>query len=288
MTRRLVLLAILVVVAVGGGLWWQSHEAPAPGWQGYVDADYVRAGPTLGGQLVSLAVHRGDQVAAGGPLFAQDDADDLAARDQAAATLAEAQDRLTNLQTAGRETEITQAQADLADMRATRDRIANDLNRNRQLLRSGAATQQTVDQQQADLESAAAHVKASEAKLSQMQQSTGRQFEIAAQRAVVAEQRAALEQAEWRLAQRHVAAPAAGVVADTYALPGEMIPSRRSCGGTAAPRQHLCAVLRPRDGAGDDPPRPATDDRLRQLRFRPDRPDLVHRAATGIHAARDL
>ncbi len=223
MKSTLVLVAVLVALAIGGGLWWQGHEAPPPGWQGYVDADYVRVGPTLAGQLVGLAVRRGDQVAAGAPLFAQDDADDLAARDQAAATLAEAQDRLTNLEKAGRETEIAQAQADLVDMRATRDRIANDLSRNRQLLRSGAATQQTVDQQQADLESAVAHVKASEAKLQQIQDSTGRQYEIAAQRAVVAEQRAALAQAEWRLAQRHVTAPAAALVADTYALPGEMM-----------------------------------------------------------------
>ncbi|HVC59939.1 MAG TPA: HlyD family efflux transporter periplasmic adaptor subunit [Acetobacteraceae bacterium] len=222
MKRLLIVGAVLAALALGGGLWWQNHHAPAPGWQGYVDADYLRVGPTLGGQLVSLAVHRGAQVAAGAPLFAQDDADDRAARDQAAATLAEAQDRLTNLEKAGRETEIVQAQADLADMRATRDRIAKDLGRNRQLLRSGAATRQTVDQQQADLDSAVAHVKASEAKLAQIQASTGRQYEIAAQRAVVAQQRAALAQAEWRLAQRHVTAPAAALVADTYALPGEV------------------------------------------------------------------
>jgi HlyD family secretion protein len=223
MTRRLILVALLVVLAIGGGLWWQSIEAPPPGWQGYADADYVRVGPTLAGQLVTLSVHRGDEVAAGAPLFAQDATDDRAARDQAQAALNEAQDRLTNLERAGRETEIAQAEADLADMRAARDRIAKDLDRNRQLLRTGAAAQQIVDQQQADYDSAAAHVKASEAKLQQIQQSTGRQYEIAAQRAVVEQQQAALAQAEWRLAQRSVTAPAASRVADTYALPGEMM-----------------------------------------------------------------
>ncbi len=223
MTRRLILVAMLIALVIGGGLWWQSYEAPSPGWQGYVDADYVRVGPTLGGQLVTLSVHRGDEVTAGTPLFAQDDADDIAARDQAVATLAEAQSRLTNLEKAGRETEIAQAQADVVDQRSTRDRIARDLARNRELLRSGAATQQIVDQQSADFDSAVAHVKASEAKLQQIQEATGRQYEIMAQRAVVAEQQAAVAQAEWRLAQRHVAAPAAARVADTYALPGEMM-----------------------------------------------------------------
>ena len=223
MRRLLLFAAVLATLALGGGLWWRNHQAPPPGWQGYVDADYLRVGPTFGGQLVSLAVHRGDQVAAGAPLFEQDDTDDCAARDQAAATLDQAQNQLTNLEKGGRETEIAQAQADLVDMRATRDRIATDLTRNRQLLRIGGATQQTVDQQQADLDSAAAHVRASEAKLEQIQSSTGRQYEIAAPRAMVAMQRAALAQAEWRLAQRHVTAPTAALVADTYALPGEMM-----------------------------------------------------------------
>lgn len=223
MKRWWIAAALLGAAALSAGLWWQNRPTPAPGWQGYVDADYVRVGPTQPGLLVALSVHRGDQVAAGAPLFAQDDTDDCAARDQAAAALAEAKNRLTNLEKAGRQTEIAQAEADVADMRAARDRIATDLARNRQLLRSGAATQQIVQEQEADLESAEAHVRASEAKLQQIQDSTGREYEIAAQRAVAQEQQAALAQAQWRLDQRHVAAPAAAAVADTYAQPGEMI-----------------------------------------------------------------
>lgn len=224
MIRRLLLpAAVLGAVALGIGLWWQTRTPPAPGWQGYADADYVRIGPAQSGVLATLPVRRGAQVAAGARLFDQDDTEECAARDQAAAALAEAKDRLTNLEKAGRETEIVQAQADLADMRAARDRIATDLARNRQLLRSGGATQQTVQEQEAELASANAHVKASEAKLVQMQSPTGRQFEIAAQKAVVQEQQAALAQAQWRLDQRHVVAPVAGRIADTYALPGEML-----------------------------------------------------------------
>lgn len=223
MRRLLLPFLLLAALAAGGALWWHNHDAPQPGWQGYVDADYVRVAPTLAGQLVTLSVHRGQQVAAGTPLFAQDDTDECAAQAQAAATLAEAKDRLTNLAKAGRETEIAQAKADLADMIATRDQIAEDLNRNQQLLRSGAATQQTVDQQRAQLASANAHVEAAQAKLRQIQDPTGRQYEIEAQQKVVAAQQAALAQADWRLAQRHVTAPMAAEVADTYAVPGEMI-----------------------------------------------------------------
>lgn len=222
--RRSLLLIVLVALAAGAGGWWWLTRATTPvGWQGYVDADYIRVGPTLTGQLVSLAVHRGDEVAADAPLFAQDDIDERAAVKQAAAQLAEAEARATNMEKSGREAEIAQAEADLADMRAARDKIGKDLARNEQLLPHGAVSAQTVDQQRADLASASAHVQAAEAKLELIRSSTGRQYEIAAQHAVVEAQQAALAQANWRLAQRHLCAPVAGRVVETYALPGEMV-----------------------------------------------------------------
>jgi HlyD family secretion protein len=223
MKRRLIALLLLAGGAGAAGWWWLGQDSATDAWQGYVDGEYVRVSPTLTGRIVSLAVSRGSQVAAGAKLFAQDDADDIAARDAAAGKLAEAEARLTNLQTASRETEIAQARADLADLVATRDRIARDLARNEELLKSGAASRQIVDQQRADIASATARAAAASAKLDQMQSPMGRQYEIAAQSAMVAQARAALAQADWQLDQRHVAAPAAALVADTFARPGETI-----------------------------------------------------------------
>jgi HlyD family secretion protein len=162
-------------------------------------------------------------VAVGAALFTQDDADDVAARDAAAGKLAETEARLANLEMRSRDTEIAQARADLADIVATRDRIAKDLARNEELLRTGAASRQTVDQQRADLSSAIARAEAATAKLTQMQSPTGRAYEIAAQRAMVAQARAGLAQAEWQVTQRHVTAPVAALVSDTYARRGETI-----------------------------------------------------------------
>jgi HlyD family secretion protein len=222
--KRAVVAALLLAVAAGAaGWWWLGGTSGADAWQGYVDAEYVRVSPTLTGRVTGIAVARGDQVAAGAPLFTQDDADDVAARDMAAGKLAEAQARLTNLETRMRDTEIAQARADLADIVATRDRIAKDLARNEELLRTGAASQQTVDQQRADLSSAVARAQAATAKLAQMESPTGREYEIAAQRAMVEQARAGLAQAQWRVDQRHVSARVAGLVSDTYARPGETI-----------------------------------------------------------------
>jgi HlyD family secretion protein len=223
MKRTLVLVALLVAGGGGGGWWWQHRATDPAAWQGYVDAEYVRVSPTLTGRVTGIAVARGDQVAAGAPLFTQDDADDVAARDAAAGKLAEARARLANLETSMRDTEIAQARADLADLVATRDRIAKDLARNEDLLRTGAASRQTVDQQRADLSSAIAHVEAATAKLAQMESPTGREYEIAAQRAMVAQAQAGLAQAQWQVDQRHITAPVAALVSDTYARPGETI-----------------------------------------------------------------
>ena len=224
MNRKLLLLiAVIGLAGLAGGAWWLQRNGQAPGWQGYVDADYVTIGPTQSGLLTTLSVRRGDTIAKGAKLFDQDDTDDRAARDQARASLAQAKAVLINLQTASRDTEIAQAAANVADLRAARDRIAQDLERNMRLMHAGATPKQTVEQGQQDLASAAAKVRGAEAKLDEDRSPTGRENEIAAQQAVVLQQEAALTAAQWRFDQRHVVAPAGGRIADTMAQPGEML-----------------------------------------------------------------
>jgi HlyD family secretion protein len=77
------------LVLAGAGWWWTHGRAPAPiEWQGYAEADFVKVGPTQQGLLTAVAVARGDKVAAGAPLFDQDDMSDRAAIDQARRQLA--------------------------------------------------------------------------------------------------------------------------------------------------------------------------------------------------------
>lgn len=223
MNPRLIGAAVLFIAA-GGGWWWRAHlAASGPGWQGYAEADYVKVGPTQQGRLTALHVGRGDSVAAGQRLFDQDDADDLAARDQAMADLAEAGARLVNLQSPGRDTEIAQAEADLADANAVLERADKDRTRAELLVRTNAASRQSVDLSQAESRSAAARVLSAQAKLAHLREPIGRAHEITAQRASFESARARLAQAEWRLGERHAVAPLAGRVAETYARPGETL-----------------------------------------------------------------
>ena len=217
---------LLVIAAVGGAAWFVSARRGAPPpmeWQGYADADFVKVGPTQQGLVTAIHVARGDLVVKGAPLFEQDDADDRAAADQAARLLRQAKDQLANLNNPGKPTEIAQAEANLRDAEAARDRVSADLERNQALLKTGAATAQLVEQEQADFRSAQAKIGVAQAALEQVRGPIGRPNEIAAQSAAVDALQAALVQARWRLAQRSVLAPASGVIADVLAQPGETL-----------------------------------------------------------------
>jgi hypothetical protein len=170
----------------------QRSERPpvAIVWQGYAEADFGMVGPTQQG-LLAVLVARGDEVAAGVSLFAQDDADDRAARDQAA----QAARQLVNLEEGGKPTEIEQVTANLADAHATLLRTVADLGRGEALLPKGDATKPSVDQLRADQLSAQAKVESLQAALAQSRAPMGREGEIPAQRAAVAASRAALAMA---------------------------------------------------------------------------------------------
>jgi HlyD family secretion protein len=101
------------------------------------------------------------------------------------------------------------------------DRANRDLERAEMLVKTHVVSVQQRDQARADALSAAAKVRSMEAALALKKSPTGREQEVQAQSAVLAENRAQLAQAEWRLAQRRMAAPAGGLISDVYAHVGE-------------------------------------------------------------------
>lgn len=224
MDRRIVVLSALALAI--GALWWVFLRPRPPGpeeWQGYADADFVKVGPTQQGLITAVRVQRGDRVVKGAPLFEQDDANDRYAVEQTARLLQQTRDQLANLQSPAKPTEIAQAEANLRDAKAAREKVLADLQRNQVLLKSGAATAQTVDEERADLASAEAKIAADEAALDQAKAPLGRPGEIIAQTSAVDAAEAALAMARWRLEQRAVASPVSGVVADVLARPGETL-----------------------------------------------------------------
>ncbi len=224
MNQRILVLALIVAaLAVASWLYLGRGGHGPEEWQGYAEADFVKVGPTQQGLVTAVHVERGDHVVKGEPLFDQDNTSDRAAVDQAARLAQQTKDQLANLKSPGKPTEIAQAAANLGDAVAARGKVEADLQRNESLLKNGAATAQLVDEEKADLASADAKIAAAEAALQQAQAPLGRPEEIVAQASAVDAADAALAQARWRLAQRSVASPVAGIVADVLARPGETL-----------------------------------------------------------------
>jgi HlyD family secretion protein len=225
--RRLIAAAIVILMtaAAGAGWWWITRVPQPVEWQGYAEADFIKVGPTQQGLLTSLYVARGSKVEAGAPLFDQDDTNDRASHDQTERQLRQAEEQLVNLQAGGKPTEIQQAEANLADAHAARDKLEADIKRNEELVKIGGVSKQLFEDQRADLRSAVARAQALEAAVAQLRAPLGREGEIKAQKQLVESLRAAVAMAQWRIDQRHVTAPTAGVVADVLARPGETLPA---------------------------------------------------------------
>ena len=222
MNRQILLLIAVLLAAFG---WWRivTHSATHNEWQGYVEADFVKVAPIQQGLLTHVWVARGDQVSKGQPLFTQDETVELAARDQASRQLQQSQAQLGNLLAPGKLSEIHQAEANIADAQAARDKAELDLRRNESLLPSGGVSLQVVEEQRADLRSADAKLQGMSDALALHKEPLGRIGEIRAQQAAIDAATAALAMAQWRLDQRQVKAPDAGVVADVLARPGETV-----------------------------------------------------------------
>jgi HlyD family secretion protein len=172
---------------------------------------------------VTLSVQRGQQVDAGAPLFALDQADEKAARDQAAALLSQAQDRLSNLAKGKRQPEIAVIAAQKAQAEAQVRLAQLELDRQKKLIGSAAFMKQQFDQAQANFDQQTNRVAELRAQLQVAEIPLGRDDELRAAVSDVSANQASLAQAQWKLDQKTLAAPTAALVADTYFNPGEMI-----------------------------------------------------------------
>jgi len=196
-------------------------------WQGYVEGEYVMLASPYAGQLQKLHVRRGEQAAAGKPMFALEQESERAARLEAEQRVKSAQARMENLGVPKREPEIEALRADLRQAQAARKLSESTFSRESNLLASGATSQLRYDEARTAAERDRARVAEAEAQLRQAQMPVGRDAERKAADSEVETARASLAQAAWRLEQKSVAAPVAGLVQDTYFVEGEWVPAGR-------------------------------------------------------------
>ena len=211
--------AVAAVLAVAGC----GPDSARP-LQGYVEGEYVRVAAPFAGTLSELSVKRGDQVAAAAPLFALERENESAARREAGERLAAAEARLANLRSGKRLPEVETAAEQLQQARAMRELSAANVKRQQQLFASGFISGAALDDARAQVKRDDARVRELEAVVATARM-PARTDEIRAAEADARAAREVVAQSAWRLAQRAVAAPASGLVHDTYYVVGDWVPA---------------------------------------------------------------
>lgn len=191
---------------------------------GYAEGEYVRVASPVAGALDKLAVERGYRVAANQPLFVLEQVAERAARDQAAAQLATTQAALENLKKGRRPEEIAAIRAQHAQAVANLAVSSANLERQQQLVAQRFVSPTVLDEAGGAERRDRARVAELAAQL-QVAKLAARVDEITAAEQSVAAAKEALAQAQWKLDQKSQAAPAAGLVQDTFYRPGEWIPA---------------------------------------------------------------
>jgi len=190
--------------------------------QGYVEGEFVYVASPMPGALLELNVRRGEHVEAGAPLFALDDAEERAARDEAAGRLAQARASLTDATKGQRPTEIESLQAQIEHAKVALELSQSELARHEKLMASRATSIEEIERLRARVSQDRKRVAQLEADLKTAQLGA-RSDQIAAAEANVGALEAALARAEWELGQSRQAAPQAGVVFDTIYRQGEWV-----------------------------------------------------------------
>lgn len=213
-------LAALALAGLGLAASCQRQE-PAR-WQGYYEGEFVYVAAPLAGQLEQLHVSRGDRVQKGAPLFTLDRTTELAAQREAAQRLAQAGARLADLRKGQRPTELAALEARLGQSQAAEKLAALELERISRLYQTSVVSTDDFDRVRLNHERAAAQVAELASQLATARLGA-RSDAIAAAEAEVAAARAALERADWSVAQKTQAAPQDALVFDTLYRSGEFV-----------------------------------------------------------------
>jgi HlyD family secretion protein len=215
--ERIATLTIVLLLSACG-------DADPGGYSGYVEGEYVRVASPFAGELTLLQVKRGDTVASGAPLFALEQDNEKAAREEAQARVRQAEAKLADLHKGKRPEELDSARAQLAQAQANLRLSSAELKRSQELLASGFISAAKLDEVRSAEQRDQARVNQLKADLA-VARLAARPDEIAAASAEAKGARDALAQAEWRLQQKSQTATQPGLVADTLYQQGEWVPA---------------------------------------------------------------
>ena len=213
--RLLGAIAIIAVFLALGIFLWRQRGATDPNGaftlSGNVDVHQVELAFRVSGRIADLKAQEGDRVSAGQVLAELDPVPfqtDVAA---AKADLAQAQAQLDKTRHGFRVEEIAQARATVALRAADLENARVTLQRQEQLVATGLATHQQIDDAQARVDMSAAQLTAARDQLT-LELHGSRIEDIETQEALYAAAQASLQKAQTALSDATLLAPSSGIV----------------------------------------------------------------------------
>lgn len=228
-THRIAGIGLVLLAALTG-----CERPEKAGWQGYVEAEYTYVAALESGRITALDVARGDQVTAGQTLFALEADAERAARDQAAAELAQAESDLADLRKGARPEDLAIIRAQLDEARSSLALSVPRLQRREKMVKGSIIGVEELDEAKSAILSDRGHIAEFEARLAEAKL-PARIDKVAAAEKLVEARRAQLADADWRLSRRQENAPATARVEDTFFRIGE----------TASAGQAVVSLLTP-------------------------------------------
>jgi HlyD family secretion protein len=191
-------------------------------YQGYAEGKFVYVASPQAGRLTGLPVTRGETIAVDHPLFSLDHEPEADAARQAGQLLRASQARLADLQSGKRPPEIDVVRAQLTQALAEKQKSVDILRSYEAQYTSGGVALTDLITARAAVETNSALVREVESNLI-VAALPAREQQIRAQAEQVAADRAALDQATWKLEQKQISSPREGLVFDTLYREGEWV-----------------------------------------------------------------
>lgn len=225
-----VIVIILFLFLLGGCFQDDSYSL-----QGYVEGEYTQLASSLEGRLRNLYVSRGQTVVSGQPLFALDPEPEASQLTKALSNLASEKSKLQDYMSGQRSTVLAGIIAQKEQAQADLELAQNNFNRTSQLFQKGIVSRSNYDD-------ALAKLKLNQQKVNQFEQNIQeaelgeRQYRILQQTGLVKAAEAEVAEARWRVAQKSIVAPEAGLIYNTFFNEGELV----------TPNQPVVSLLAPR------------------------------------------
>ncbi|MGV2293549.1 HlyD family efflux transporter periplasmic adaptor subunit [Trinickia sp. YCB016] len=211
--------ACCAIVALAG---CEQQSGTRAAYQGYVEGEFVYLSSSQSGTLTQLSVQRGQTIAENAPAFTLESVDETAALQQAQHQLNAAQAQLADLLTGKRPPEVNVTKAQLVQAVAQANHAAEQLKRDEAQFHMGGISQQQLDDSRMNAQTTAAQMREMQNQVD-VANLPGRGQQIDAQAAQVKAAQAEVAQAQWKLDQKRVTAPHAGLVYDTLYRVGEWV-----------------------------------------------------------------